>query len=116
MKRARRGCVYLLACSGSPSHQHEMSIRNALIGSPVERLEDLRFLRGRGEFVDDVPRPDALHAVFLRSPVAHGRIRLIDASAALQCRGVRAVLTAADILAEGLTEIPVITMRQELLP
>ena len=30
---------------------------NAYVGSPVERLEDLRFLRGRGEFVDDVPRP-----------------------------------------------------------
>src|SRR3954454_1158386 len=89
---------------------------NRPIGSPVERLEDLRFLRGRGAFVDDVPRPDALHAVFLRSPVAHGRIRSVDASAALQRHGVRAVITAADILAEGLGDIPVITMRQELLP
>ena len=50
-------------------------MRNAFIGSPVERLEDLRFLRGQGEYVDDMPSPDALHAVILRSPVAHGRIR-----------------------------------------
>ena len=85
---------------------------NRPIGSPVERLEDLRFLRGRGQFVDDVPAENALHAVILRSSVAHGRIRSVDVSAALKRSGVRAVITASDI--EG--EIPVITMRQELLP
>src|SRR5689334_14094296 len=83
---------------------------NSFIGSPVERLEDLRFLRGRGEFVDDVPSPHALHAAILRSPVAHGRIRSLDATAALKQPGVRAVITASDI-----GEIPVITMRQELI-
>jgi aerobic carbon-monoxide dehydrogenase large subunit len=90
-------------------------MRNAFIGSPVERLEDLRFLRGRGQFVDDVPRPDALHAVVLRSSIAHGRIRAIDASPARKLPGVRAVITAADILQHGVGDIPVITMRQELL-
>jgi carbon-monoxide dehydrogenase large subunit len=89
---------------------------NRPIGSPVERLEDLRFLRGRGEYVDDVPRPDALHAVVLRSSVAHGRIRSVDTAAALKRPGVHAVITAQDILSEGLGDIPVITMRQELLP
>ena len=59
---------------------------------------------------------DALHAVILRSSVAHGRIRSVDASAARKRPGVRAVITAADILGEGLGDIPVITMRQELLP
>src|SRR4051812_3122109 len=89
---------------------------NRPIGSPIERLEDLRFLRGRGEFVDDVPSPGALHAVLLRSSVAHGRIRSIDTSAALKRPGVRAVITAKDIAAKDSGEIPVITMRQELLP
>src|SRR5260221_9535496 len=84
---------------------------NRPIGSAVERLEDLRFLRGRGQFVDDVPSPDALHAAILRSSVPHGRIRSIDASAARKHPGVRAVITAADI-----GEVPIITMRQELLP
>jgi carbon-monoxide dehydrogenase large subunit len=88
---------------------------NRLIGSPVERIEDLRFLRGRGQFVDDVPCPGALHAAILRSAVAHGRIRSIDATAALNRPGVRAVITAADIGRE-LGQVPVITMRQELLP
>ena len=85
--------------------------RNALIGSPVERLEDLRFLRGRGQFVDDVHASRVLHAVILRSQVAHGRIRGIDVSAARARPGVAAVITAADLV-----NVPLIPMRQELLP
>jgi len=84
---------------------------NRPIGSPVERLEDLRFLRGRGQFVDDVPSDGALHAAIFRSAVPHGRVRSIDTAAARKLPGVHAVITAADI-----GEIPVITMRQELLP
>ena len=86
-------------------------VGNRLIGSPVERVEDFRFLRGRGQFVDDVPHNGALHAVILRSSIAHGRIRSIDVAAALKRPGVHAVLTAADI-----GDVPVIAMRQELLP
>jgi carbon-monoxide dehydrogenase large subunit len=89
-----------------------MTLRNSLIGSPIERLEDLRFLRGRGEYVDDVARPGLLHAAILRSPVAHGRIRKIDAGPALALPGVRAVLTAADF---G-SSVPTIPLRQEPLP
>ena len=54
-----------------------------LIGSPIERIEDLRLLRGRGRYVDDLTRAGVLHAAILRSPVAHGLIRSIDVSAAL---------------------------------
>ncbi len=85
---------------------------NSLIGNPVERLEDLRFLRGRGQFVDDVPCAGVLHAAILRSSVAHGRIRAIDTSAARARPGVRAVITAADIGAS----LPTIPLRQESLP
>jgi carbon-monoxide dehydrogenase large subunit len=67
------------------------------IGQPIERVEDLRLLRGAGRFVDDITCPAQLHAVVLRSAVAHGIIRRIDVSAALGLRGVHAVLTAADI-------------------
>ena len=42
---------------------------NTLIGSPIERVEDFRFLRGRGQYVDDLARDDLLHAVILRSSV-----------------------------------------------
>src|SRR5262245_9366656 len=85
---------------------------NAFIGSPVERLEDFRFLRGRGQYVDDIARDDLLHAVVLRSAVAHGRIRSIDPRAALARPGVHAVITAADIGAA----IPTIPLRQESSP
>jgi aerobic carbon-monoxide dehydrogenase large subunit len=82
---------------------------NALIGSPIERMEDMRFLRGRGQYVDDLAFEGMLHAVILRSPVAHGRIRSIDKSAALTRPGVHAVITAADI---G-SSIPRIPLRQD---
>ena len=84
---------------------------NRYIGSPVERVEDLRFLRGRGEFVGDLRREGMLHAAILRSPIAHGRLRGIDATAAYAIPGVRAVITAAEIGA-----VPTIPLRLLPLP
>ena len=72
-------------------------MKNTFIGTPMERREDLRFLRGRGEYVDDVAMPGLLYAVILRSSVAHGRLVSIDASAALSMPGVHAVITGADM-------------------
>src|SRR4051812_8002156 len=85
---------------------------NAFVGSPVERIEDLRFLRGRGQYVDDLAPVGVLHAVVLRSSVAHGRIRAIDGSAARALPGVHAVITAADLAGV----MPTIPMRQEPIP
>jgi carbon-monoxide dehydrogenase large subunit len=84
---------------------------NAFIGSPIERLEDLRFLRGRGQFTDDLTDERMLHAVILRSSVAHGRIRSIDTAAARARPGVHAVITAADI-----GDVPTIPLRHDPLP
>ena len=84
---------------------------NRYIGSPVERIEDLRFLRGRGQFVGDLKREGMLHAAILRSPVAHGHVTAIDITAALAIRGVRAVITAKDIGA-----VPRIPLRLLPLP
>ena len=84
---------------------------NAFVGSPIERVEDLRFLTGRGQYVDDLVSERMLHAVVLRSSVAHGRIRAIDTRAALARTGVHAVITAADI-----GSVPTIPLRQEPLP
>ena len=80
---------------------------NAFVGSPVERIEDLRFLRGRGQFVDDLTRDDQLFAAILRSSHAHGRIRSIETGAARARPGVHAVITAADI---G-NDVPTIPLR-----
>jgi len=70
---------------------------NRCIGSPVERIEDARLLRGRGQFVGDLKRVSMLHAAILRSPVAHGHVAAVEAAAALAIAGVRAVITAKDI-------------------
>ena len=81
---------------------------NTYIGSPVERVEDDRFLRGAGQYLDDLKREGMWHAAVLRSPVGHGHIRSLDIAAALAMPGVRAVLSAADI--EG--DIPTIPFRR----
>src|SRR5262252_2837736 len=85
---------------------------NSLVGSPIERLEDLRFLRGRGQYVDDLARKDMLHAAILRSSVAHGRIRSIAVAAARALPGVHSVITAKDI---G-NRVPRVPMRLQPLP
>ena len=87
-----------------------MNVRT-LIGQAVHRSEDFRFLRGAGAFIDDLKREGMLHAVVLRSPVAHGRIRSIDAQAARAMPGVHAVMTAADI-----GDVPMIPLRLANLP
>ncbi|HYZ33517.1 MAG TPA: xanthine dehydrogenase family protein molybdopterin-binding subunit [Crenalkalicoccus sp.] len=85
---------------------------NRHVGQPVERIEDLRLLRGAGLFADDVTRPSLLHAAILRSPVAHGRIRGIELAAARDLPGVVAVITAETLGGE----VPGIPMRLAPLP
>jgi aerobic carbon-monoxide dehydrogenase large subunit len=80
--------------------------RNAYIGQEVERVEDFRFLTGRGTFVDDYEPAGVLHAAILRSSVAHGRIVSIDTSAASEIPGVHAIITAADV-GEQIPTIPI---------
>src|SRR5467141_3301176 len=72
------------------------------VGQPVTRLEDARLLKGRGRYQDDTNLPGQLHAVFLRSPHAHARIRSVNTAAAAAASGVRAVYTGADYAADGL--------------
>jgi carbon-monoxide dehydrogenase large subunit len=72
-------------------------MKNTFIGTPMERREDLRFLRGRGEYVDDLAPANLLHAAILRSSIAHGRLKSVDTSAALKIAGVHAVITAKDM-------------------
>jgi aerobic carbon-monoxide dehydrogenase large subunit len=72
------------------------------IGQPVLRFEDPRLLRGQGRFVNDLNLPGQAHAIFVRSPHAHARIRSIDVEAAKQAPGVAAILTGHDVVADGL--------------
>jgi carbon-monoxide dehydrogenase large subunit len=67
------------------------------VGAPVARVEDERFVRGRGRYVDDIDLPGQLHGAFLRSVHANARLRSVDAAAARQAPGVRLVLTGEDL-------------------
>ena len=62
-------------------------------GASIKRSEDPRILTGAGRYVDDIKLPGMLHAAFVRSPMAHGRVLSVDASAARELPGVVAVLT-----------------------
>src|ERR687885_741327 len=80
--------------------------RNARIGEPVLRREDLRLITGQGCFSDDVNLPQQAYAAMVRSPHAHARIVEIDIQKALATPGVLAVLTGRDWLADGLKPLP----------
>src|SRR5262249_1772202 len=72
------------------------------IGDAPKRREDLRFLTGRGSYLDDLSFAGMAHAVVLRSPHAHALILRIQAETARKAPGVLAVLTAEDVRADGL--------------
>jgi carbon-monoxide dehydrogenase large subunit len=78
-----------------------------LFGASVNRREDARFLTGRGLYTDDVKMHGTTHAVFVRSPHAHARVRSIDAAAARAHPGVRAVFTGQDLVTGGVQPLPV---------
>ncbi|MFC7474031.1 xanthine dehydrogenase family protein molybdopterin-binding subunit [Dankookia sp. GCM10030260] len=67
------------------------------IGASVKRKEDLRFLSGRGQYTDDINRPNQTYAYILRSPHAHAKINGIDFAAAKAMPGVVAIFTGADM-------------------
>ena len=79
------------------------------IGQPVRRVEDRRFITGRGNYVDDIQLPRQTYAFMLRSPHAHARISAIDAAAALAAPGVLAVYTGEDLARDGIGPIPCVS-------
>ncbi|HVV94088.1 MAG TPA: molybdopterin cofactor-binding domain-containing protein, partial [Hyphomicrobiales bacterium] len=72
------------------------------IGQPIRRVEDKRFLTGRGTYVDDIQLPHMTYGMLVLSPHAHARIRKIDTAAAKAAPGVLAVVTGADLQADGI--------------
>ena len=75
------------------------------IGAPIRRREDVRFVTGTGQYLDDIRLPGMLHAAILRSPHSHARVRGVDTTAALALDGVVAVFTHSD-MADLLKPIP----------
>ncbi|TFD48121.1 carbon-monoxide dehydrogenase large subunit [Cryobacterium sp. TMT1-2-1] len=75
----------------------------------LQRKEDPRFVRGKGNYVDDIVLPGMLHGAILRAPVAHARLVSIDTSKALAHPGVKAVITGQDLLGLKLAWAPTLS-------
>jgi len=81
-----------------PSVQTVVKEETAVLGQPLKRVEDPRFITGTGLFADDIALPDVLHSVFVRSLYAHARIKRVDVTEALKQPAVKLVLTGQDLL------------------
>src|SRR5256885_9019239 len=83
------------------------------LGEAYKRKEDARFIRGQGNYVDDVQLKGMLYGDIVRSPYAHALIKSIDSSAAMQVPGVVAVITGKDLDAAGLAWMPTLSADTE---
>jgi carbon-monoxide dehydrogenase large subunit len=77
-----------------------------LIGQAVKRVEDKRFITGKGKYTDDIVLPNMTYAYIIRSPYAHAKILKIDTSQALAMEGVVAIFTGEDIAKAGVNGVP----------
>jgi len=91
-------------------------LRERYQGQSLNRLEDVRFLTGRGKYVGNDHVPNALHAHVVRSPHAFARIVRIDLEAARAVPGVVAVWSEADLAADGIGELPCVTIIDAVEP
>ncbi|WP_137391960.1 xanthine dehydrogenase family protein molybdopterin-binding subunit [Rhodoligotrophos defluvii] len=80
--------------------------RQSLIGVSLPRVEDERFVTGRGLYVADLRIEGAVHAAFVRSPIAHGHIRALNLEAARMAPGVIAAFSGRDLVAGGVLPLP----------
>ena len=76
------------------------------LGRSINRLEDERFVTGRGRYIDDLAVTNALHGVVVRSPHAHARLVKVDVDAARRISGVAAVFTGADLATDEIGPLP----------
>jgi carbon-monoxide dehydrogenase large subunit len=91
--------------------QHDLatSLEIGGVGHSLRRKEDDRFIQGAGNYVDDIVLPKMLHMAILRSPIAHGRVRSIDASEAEALPGVVAVVTGELLAQHNLAWMPTLS-------
>jgi len=76
-----------------------------LIGKSVKRVEDQRFITGKGQYTDDIVLPGMTYATIIRSPLAHANIKNVDFSAAKNAPGYVASFVGSDI-PEGIAGVP----------
>jgi carbon-monoxide dehydrogenase large subunit len=89
-----------------PVHEQVQPMTKFGIAQPVRRVEDPRLLRGNGVFTDDIAPSGVAHGIVLRSPHAAARLLRIEATAARALPGVLAVITHAELAADGIAGLP----------
>ncbi len=85
---------------------HKTSPEIGGMGHSVKRKEDLRFIQGKGNYIDDVHLPEMVYGHMVRSPYAHARIKSINTEKATKLPGVLAVITGKDLEKAGLAWMP----------
>ena len=94
---------------GAPYDQALDEIKIGGLGASRQARRGRRFIRGRGNYVDDIRLPGMLHMEILRSPLAHARIHSIDTSKAWEIPGVRLVLTGEMMAQRNLAWMPTLS-------
>src|SRR5437868_1254884 len=85
------------------------------LGHSLRRKEDPRFIRGKGNYIDDFKLPGMLYLDIVRSPYAHARIKNINIEPALKVPGVLAVITGKDLDKYGLAWMPTLMSDQQMV-
>ncbi len=85
------------------------------MGHSIKRKEDLRFIQGKGNYVDDVNLPDMVYGHMVRSPYAHARLKSINTEKATQLPGVLAVITGEDLAKANLAWMPTLFFDKQMV-
>src|SRR6201987_810001 len=85
------------------------------IGHSIKRKEDLRFIQGKGNYVDDVQLPNMLFGHMVRSPYAHARLKGINTAEAKKLPGVLAVITGEDLAKANLAWMPTLFFDKQMV-
>src|SRR5215831_3620120 len=85
------------------------------MGHAIKRKEDLRFIQGRGNYVDDITLPHMVYGQLVRSPYAHARIKSIDTAKAKAVPGVLAIVTGEDLAKANLAWMPTLSGDKQMV-
>ncbi len=94
---------------------HKTSPEIGGMGHSIKRKEDLRFIQGKGNYVDDVNLPGMVYGQMVRSPFAHARLKSINTDAAKKLPGVLAIITGEDLAKAGLAWMPTLSGDKQMV-
>ena len=94
---------------------HKTSPEIGGMGHPIKRKEDLRFIQGKGNYVDDVNLPGMVYGQMVRSPYAHARLKSISTKKAKTLPGVLAVITGQDLAQANLAWMPTLSHDKQMV-